>query len=316
MSTTLGEPLDKPKHVHKTDRDYTNGLNRTNISFALEHNILLERFTLSAGLVAVKNSWSNMNMRLYPGVDASYRIGDHVKFYASYNTSLRMPSATELYYSVGGHKADKHLKPEELQAFEGGVKYLSAGIMASASVFHNRCKNMIDWIWDSSEGDEAVWKSVNFTKVNTIGTEAQVGLNFLRLIPAQHVVKNLTLQYTYLSQDKDEPANIQSRSTLEYLRHKFIANLDLNLWRNLDLTVKYRFQKRDGKFTATDASGNAVVKHYQPYAVTDVRLAWNDKWYKAYVEANNVFAKKYYDFGSIPQPGAWVMAGVAVNVNL
>ena len=154
------------------------------------------------------------------------------------------------------------------------------------------------------------------TKVNTIGTEAQVGLNFLRLIPAQHVVKNLTLQYTYLSQDKDEPANIQSRSTLEYLRHKFIANLDLNLWRNLDLTVKYRFQKRDGKFTATDASGNAVVKHYQPYAVTDVRLAWNDKWYKAYVEANNVFAKKYYDFGSIPQPGAWVMAGVAVNVNL
>ena len=316
VSTTLGEPLDKPKHVHKTDRDYTNGLNRTNISFALEHNILLERFTLSAGLVAVKNSWSNMNMRLYPGVDASYRIGDHVKFYASYNTSLRMPSATELYYSVGGHKADKHLKPEELQAFEGGVKYLSAGITASASVFHNRCKNMIDWIWDSSEGDEAVWKSVNFTKVNTIGTEAQVGLNFLRLIPAQHVVKNLTLQYTYLSQDKDEPANIQSRSTLEYLRHKFIANLDLNLWRNLDLTVKYRFQKRDGKFTATDASGNAVVKHYQPYAVTDVRLAWNDKWYKAYVEANNVFAKKYYDFGSIPQPGAWVMAGVAVNVNL
>lgn len=54
VSTTLGEPLDKPKHVHKTDRDYTNGLNRTNISFALEHNILLERFTLSAGLVAVK----------------------------------------------------------------------------------------------------------------------------------------------------------------------------------------------------------------------------------------------------------------------
>lgn len=316
VSTTLGEPLDNPKHVHKTDRDYTNGLNRTNISFALEHNILLERFTLSAGLVAVKNSWSNMNMRVYPGVDISYRIGEHVKLYASYNTSLRMPSATELYYSVGGHKADKHLKPEELQAFEGGVKYLSSAISASASVFHNRCKNMIDWIWDSSEGEDAVWKSVNFTKINTIGAEAQLRLNVLRLIPSQRVVKQFALQYTYLYQDKDEPATIQSRSTLEYLRHKVIANLDLNLWHNLDLTVKYRFQKREGKFTTTDASGNAAVKEYQPYAVTDLRLAWNDRSYKAYVEANNVFAKKYYDFGNIPQPGAWVMAGVAVNINL
>ena len=312
VSTTLGEPLDKPKHVHKTDRDYTNGLNRTNISFALEHNVLLERFTLSAGLVAVKNSWSNMNMRVYPGIDASYRIGDCVKLYASYNTSLRMPSATELYYSVGGHKADKHLKPEELQALEGGVKYLGSGITASASIFYNRCKNMIDWIWDSSEGDETVWKSVNFTRINTLGMQAQLGLKFRKLAPGQRLLKDFTLHYTYLNQDKDEPENIMSRSTLEYLRHKLTASLDLNLWRCLDLTLKYRFQKRDGKFTASDGS----VKNYQPYSVTDVRLAWNGKWYRAYVEANNVFAKKYYDFGSVPQPGAWVMAGVAVDINL
>lgn len=316
VSTTLGEPLDKPKHVHRTDRDYTNGLNRTNISFALEHNILLERFTLSAGLVAVKNSWSNMNMRLYPGIDASYRIGDCVKLYASYNTSLRMPSATELYYSVGGHKADKHLKPEELQALEGGVKYLGNGITASASVFHNRCKNMIDWIWDTNDGEEAVWKSVNFTKINTIGTQAQVRLDFRRIAGGQRLLKDLCLQYTYLNQDKDEPDNIQSRSTLEYLRHKLTASLDLNLWRSLDLTVKYRFQKRDGRFTTTDTEGNAVVRKYQPYAVTDLRLSWNERWYKAYVEANNIFAKKYYDFGSIRQPGAWIMAGVAVDINL
>lgn len=85
-------------------------------------------------------------------------------------------------------------------------------------------------------------ESVNFTKINTIGAEAQLRLNILRLIPSQRVVKQFALQYTYLYQDKDEPATIQSRSTLEYLRHKVIANLDLNLWHNLDLTVKYRFQ--------------------------------------------------------------------------
>lgn len=316
VSTTLGEPLETPKHVHKTDRDYTNGLNRTNISFTLEHNILLERFTLSAGVVAVKNSWNHMNMRVYPGIDASYRIGNNVKLYASYNTSLRMPSVTELYYSVGGHKADKHLKPEELQAFEGGVKYLGCGITASASMFYNHCKNMIDWILDTTEGDNAVWKSVNFTKINTLGAEASLSMQLDRIFPQQHVLKSLDLAYTYMTQDKDEPANIQSRSTLEYLRHKFVASLDLNIWRQLDLSMKYRWQKRTGSFTRKDSEGNAVVSRFKPYGLMDARLAWNADSYKVFVEANNVFNTKYYDFGSLPQPGTWIIAGAAIVVNL
>ncbi len=316
VSTTLGEPLETPKHVHKTDRNYTNGLNRTNISFTLEHNILLERFTLSAGIVAVKNSWNHMNMRVYPGIDASYRIGNNVKLYASYNTSLRMPSVTELYYSVGGHKADKHLKPEELQAFEGGVKYLGSGITASASMFYNHCKNMIDWILDTNDGNDAVWKSVNFTKINTLGAEMSASADFRQLLPSLHFLKSLNVSYTWMTQDKDEPANIQSRSTLEYLRHKFVANLELNIWRQLDLSLKYRWQKRTGSFTRKDNEGNAVVSHYKPYGLIDARLAWNDEGYKVFVEANNVFNTKYYDFGSLPQPGTWIMAGAAVDINL
>ncbi|WP_337784974.1 TonB-dependent receptor plug domain-containing protein [Prevotella sp.] len=317
VSTTLGEPLEQHKHIHNTDRDYTNGLNRTNISFTLEHNILLERFTLSAGIVAVKNSWNQMNMRVYPGIDASYRIGNNVKFYASYNTSLRMPSVTELYYSVGGHKADKNLKPEELQALEGGVKYLGNGITASASVFYNHCKNMIDWILDTNEGNDAVWKSVNFTKINTLGVEASLAMKLNQLIPQQHLLKSLDLSYTYMTQDKDEPANIQSRSTLEYLRHKFVANLDLNIWSKLDLTMKYRWQKRTGSFTRKDNSGgNAVVSKFKPYGLMDARLSWNADKYKLFVEANNVFNTKYYDFGSLPQPGTWIMAGASVDINL
>lgn len=316
VSTTLGEPLEQHKHIHKTDRDYTNGLNRTNISFTLEHNILLERFTLSAGIVAVKNSWNQMNMRVYPGIDASYRIGNNVKFYASYNTSLRMPSVTELYYSVGGHKADKNLKPEELQALEGGVKYIGNGITASASVFYNHCKNMIDWILDTNEGNDAVWKSVNFTKINTLGVEASLAMKLNQLIPQQHLLKSLDLSYTYMTQDKDEPANIQSRSTLEYLRHKFVANLDLNIWSKLDLTMKYRWQKRTGSFTRKDNSGNAVASKFKPYGLMDARLSWNANKYKLFVEANNVFNTKYYDFGSLPQPGTWIMAGASVDINL
>ena len=76
VSTNLGEKLERNHHIHGTNLDYTHGINRTNLQFVLEHNIILSRFTLSAGIVAVKNSQADMNMRIYPGIDASYRIGN------------------------------------------------------------------------------------------------------------------------------------------------------------------------------------------------------------------------------------------------
>lgn len=90
-----------------------------------------------------------MPFKIYPGVDVSYRIGQNWKVFASYNMSLRMPSFTELYYSVDGHKADKYLKPEEMSAVEGGVRYVSEGITGTLSVYHHHGTNMIDWIMDT-----------------------------------------------------------------------------------------------------------------------------------------------------------------------
>lgn len=312
VSTTLGETLDNPRHIHGTERDYTKGLNRTNVSFVIEHNLLLERFTLSAGLVAVKNSWSEMNMRVYPGLDASYRIGDSWKLYASYNTSLRMPSATELYYSVGGHVADKRLKPEELSAVEGGVKYANGGVQANANVYYNHYKNMIDWIRHTDDGADAPWQSVNFTKVNAIGVRASLALDFYRLVPAQRLLRSLNVAYSYINQEKDNADGIESKYSLEYLRHKFVAGVRLNLWRSLDLGVDYRYQDRIGSFTDTD--GN--TQDYRPYGVVDARLSWNAQTWNLYLEANNLLDKTYVDYGNVPQPGAWFIAGVAVNVNL
>ncbi|MCH5310776.1 MAG: TonB-dependent receptor [Prevotella sp.] len=309
VSSNLGEPLSRPRNIHGTERQYEYGLNRTNISFVFEHNVLLRHFTLSAGIVAVKNSWNEASMRVYPGVDASWRIGDNVKLYASYNTSLRMPSVTELYYSVGGHKADKYLKPEELSAFEAGVKYSSRAINGSVNVYRNHCRNMIDWIIRTDDAD-APWESVNFTKINAIGVEASLALNFQELMPLQRILKKLDVAYSYIDQDKVETDGIQSQSTLEYLRHKLVCNLQLHLWRQLDMSLNYRFQERTGSYT--DTSG--IVHDYKPYGIIDARLGWNANTYNIYVEANNLLNKTYVDFGNIPQPGTWVMAGMALSL--
>ncbi len=50
VSTNLGEPLSDPFSHYKV------GLNRSNLSFHLEHNILLKRFTLSAGFEVIRRT--------------------------------------------------------------------------------------------------------------------------------------------------------------------------------------------------------------------------------------------------------------------
>ena len=310
LSGNLGEPLDNPHHISGTDRYYDHGINRTNISFVVEHNILLRRFTLSAGLVAVKNSWNGMNMKVYPGIDASYRIGDSFKIFANYNTSLRMPSVTELYYSVGGHVADKNLKPEEISSVEAGVKYADHGITTQASVYHNNWKNMIDWIRYTADGPDAPWQSVNFTEVKATGFQAQLTLNFRQIVPTQRILKSFNASYNYLFQDKDIDSSVESKYSLEYLRHKLVANLQLNIVSRLDLGINFRWQDRRGIYTDFDGT----VKEYSPYSVVDARLSWTAPKYKLYLEANNIFDKTYIDYGCVPQPGTWLIAGLSVEL--
>ena len=292
VSTNLGEPLSNPFSHYKV------GLNRSNLSFHLEHNILLKRFTLSAGFIAIKNTWNQMPFKLYPGIDASYRIGDHWKVYASYNSSLRMPSFTELYYSVGGHKADKYLKPEELHAVEGGVKYSNYWLTAQTSIFHHHARNMIDWVMDTRDPD-AVWQSVNHTRVNTTGVETNATLTAKRY--------TLNLAYCYLHQNKDEQDFLQSQYSLEYLRHKVTASLRWSITDYLRLSISYRWQDRMGSYTTVDGE----VRDYHPYSVVDARLDWHQDSYTLYLEGNNLTGHHYVDYGNVPQPGCWITAGYA-----
>lgn len=312
VSTVLGERLDQPSHVHGTSRDYEYGLNRTNISFILEHNISLGRFTASAGMIAAKNSWNHMNMRVYPGADLSFSLCSGLRIYASYNTSLRMPSATELYYSVGGHKADKYLKPEEMSSIEGGVKYVANGIRAKASIYYNHCSNLIDWVRDTGGDENTVWKSVNFTKVNGTGIELSATIDGHAIIPGQRWWKSLNVAYSYINQNKVETEGLQSRYTLEYLRHKLVADLQATIIPGLDFGLYYRWQERTGYYT--DAGGTDHT--YRPYSIIDARLTWTKPRYRCYVEANNLLDKTYVDYGNVPQPGIWVMCGASVNINL
>ena len=302
VSGNLGEPLSEPQHICGTDCDYTLGVNRTNISAYVEQNLLLKDITVSAGFVAVRNTWSDMKMTVYPGVDVSYRPHPNWILHAGYNTSLRMPSFTEMYYKVQGYSADPHLKPEEMSAVELGLNCQLSRINCQLCLWHHHGTNMIDWIMDTSQGDEAVWQSVNHTTVNSYGIEAAIQLSIFHC--------PLSISYGYINQNKKQEEGIVSQYALEYLRHKLVAKARVPLMKHLTLGLDCRWQDRVGAYTDFDGK----VCDYEPYVLVDTRLTWQQQKWKVYVEANNLFDTRYRDFGLVEQPGRWLIVGCSLKI--
>jgi len=298
VSGNLGEPLSRPHHISGTNRDYTLGVNRTNISAHLEHNVIIDRLTISAGFVAAKSSWSNMNMTIYPGLDVSYAM-NNIKFFASYNSSLRLPSFTEMYYKLQGYAADPHLEPEEMQALEIGSQIHTPVANAKVSAYYHHGKNMIDWIMDTTQGEDAKWQSVNHTRLNAYGLEATLR------IPSK--IGLLDLSYSYIYQDKTNEPGIVSQYALEYLRHKFVAGLQTKEWKGFSMRLNCRWQDRVGAYTSFDGT----LCDYRPYALVDTRIQKKAQHYTVYVEVNNLFDNRsYVDFGNVQQPGLWIVSGI------
>ena len=300
VSTNLGEKLEQARGV------YVCGLSRTAFNLFLEHHVKLGRLSASAGWTAVCNTGNREGVRLFPGIDFNFRISNALRLYASYNTSYRMPTFTELYYSVGGHRADPGLKAEKLRALEGGLKYLGRGIRGSATVYYNKGYDMIDWIMDTSVGDDAPWTSMNHTRLNTFGQEMMFRLSLPEMLgQADFFFRSLHLGYSHQSQDKQLEPHLRSLYSLEYIRHKVVVQGDFRLWDKLSVDLSWRYVDRN--------TGSALLT---PYSLLDAKLSYDFPHLNLYLRADNLLDRTWYDFGDIPQPGCWIMAGVSCKLPL
>lgn len=122
LSTAYGDvqPEDKWVSISGTDRKYNRLGERTNTSLFLEHNVIVGGFTLSAGLLANRNTALDGKFRLYPGVDVSYRPNDEWKVYASWNRALRVPAYTDLYTNNAVQQGDHRAASGEERGIQGG----------------------------------------------------------------------------------------------------------------------------------------------------------------------------------------------------
>lgn len=313
-STNLGRPLAENQLLPirgEDGRHYTCHDDRTNLSYFLEHNVLLRRWTLSVGVMAERNSAIDHRFRFYPGVDLSYRPADGWRLFASWNKSLRLPTFTDLYYKSPTQEGNVGLKPEECSAFRVGADFRTAAVTASVSAYYNRGTNMIDWVMYSPED---IYHSTNF-QLDNMGVNLQTALDLHALLGTRQPLTRLTAAYAYIHQHRraGEPY-YKSNYALEYLRHKFTATLAHRIAGRLSAEWTLRVQDREGAYLLyRDGQNTGELRPYGAHALLDCKLQWKARHYELFADLSNLTSHRYYDLANVLQPGFTVMAGAAVR---
>ena len=304
LSTGLGEMVDESQwqHISGTDRVYDHLGERTNTSLFAEHNVVLDRLTVSVGILANRNTALNDSFRFYPGIDISFRPNDYWKLYASWDKALRVPTYTDLYISNAIQQGDKALRPEKNDTYRIGLRYRHNGIEAVTSGFYSDGTDMIDWVYEQENSTK--YHAMNIGELDNIGFNADMTLSLPELMNnRQFPITRIKVGYAYIHQrhETDKPI-FKSLYALEYLRHKFVAQVDHRICKHLSATWNLRWQQR--------------MNGYSPYAKLDGKVQWTASKYSLYIKADNITAHRYYDLGGILQPGLWIMAGGELRLNL
>ena len=287
LSSNLGQELKPEQYVAVRGEDdifYTKQDDRTTVSFNLEHNILLEHWTFSAGLLASMTTCVDHKFRFYPGVDIAYRPNAHWKVFFSYNKGFRLPTFTDLYYKSVTLEGNKGLKPENNHSVQLGSQFHKNGYAATVRAFYHRG---------------------NAFQLDNMGVQVEGRFNFDQITGHDVWIKNLTLGYTHIYQKRNDDTDIyKSNYAMEYLRNKFVATLNHKIWKQLAATWSIRLQDRMGNYIS-----NGQLVGYSTYATLDLKLQWTAPHYNLFVQGTNITNKRYFDLGNVPQPGAWIMAG-------
>lgn len=316
LSTALGKPVpeSQQKLVHENGLKYTKSDSRTNYSLYAEHNILLDKWTFSMGVMANKNTYLGKGWDFYPGIDISYRPTLNWKLFASWNKGMRLPTFIDLYYKSPTTAGNLDLKTEQTQAWSTGISYRSPSWNMRVEGFYQKGTDMIDWVMYDADD---VYHSANFA-LDNMGVEINSIVRLNTVFPQQQFLKNLHVGYNYIYQKRhDDKVIYKSSYAMQYLRHKFVTDINMQLLPKLTAKVSYRFQERMGDYIAFDDAHKSTGKlvKYKPYGVADAKITYQAGDLQLYAEANNLFDTQVIDLGNVPQPGLWVRGGLVYHIN-
>jgi len=311
LSNVLGDPLNEHVDVPGEDALFTKSKSRDYYSGFIEHVYNYNKWNFSAGVLVNYITENKTGFHFFPGFDIGYKITSDVKAFVSYNTSLRMPTFTDLYYSGPTNIGNPDLNPEISSTAEGGMKLNSGAFNGYVVGFYRKGKNIIDWVkMDNSEK----WQPQNLTEINGFGGEFQFQAN-LKQYFGLHLPNRISVNYLFNTLNKEE-FDFISYYVLDNLKHKFVGSVNQEIVKNFTIDLKVSFQFREGSYTSfKNGSWGSEIK-YPSFWLFDGKLNYSLKKANVFASVTNIFNVGYYDIGNVAQPGRWFKAGVSYRFGL
>ncbi|MCK9612138.1 MAG: TonB-dependent receptor [Bacteroidales bacterium] len=306
-SNVLGETTsDTIKDIWDKNGFFTNKSSRNTFNVSINQTLSKKRTSFTFGILLNYNN--KFGFDFCPGFDFMANISPKLKVFFSANKSLRAPSFTELYYQSPVNRANPELMSEKAYQAEGGLNYKNKGLQINITGFYRYGKNIIDWV---KEPDSSIWESSNITELHTWGAEAIININFEDFNIKKCFLQTLRLSYSYIDSYK-KSGDLISYYVMDYLKHKLTLSTDVKIYKSLGFNLTLLLQDRNGSYTDFATGGE---KSYAVFLVGDAKVFWRPLNFDIFVACNNIFNTRYYDFGNIQMPGAWVTGGIRYLFN-
>ncbi len=310
LSNVLGEDIKPEKKVPGENVFFSKFKSRRILSIFLDHSWYFHPFSINAGMMSNCISDHKAGWNFFPGIDAGVDLNENLKIVTAYNTSIRMPTFTDLYYNGPTNNGNPELKPEKSLTLEGGIKLKSKTVSGDFILFHRRGKNIIDWVKKHSDD---LWKTENLTQINSLGTELKLVVSPSEIWD-RNWPESIKVSYFYNNQEKSTSGFI-SNYVLDNLKHKITASATQKLGDWLQVNLRGIFQDREGTFTQYKNKLPVGEIPYNPFWLIDSKLVFHTGNFKAYVSVTNLFNRRYYDLGNIVQPGRWLKTGISWEIS-
>ena len=262
---------------------------RTTVGLFAEHRFtFFDRLDVTPGLYL--NWYSDYGWNYFPGLDASLDITEAWKAFGNVGRSFRIPTYTDLYYEGPNNIGNTNLQPEDAITYEIGTKYFGKNLWGQVSYFFRDGSKIIDW---TRANADTPWQPQNFNNVGVQGIEAELNVDF-----QDSWMQRLSLSYTYLDAQVDNPEGVESRYALSNLNHQLIFSANHRIAGPVYHSLQARYLER------------VLLKDY---FILDSRIYYQTERFQLYAEATNITNTQYTEAGYVEMPGRWLRIGASVN---
>ena len=287
---------------------YALGDRRMNLDIGIGQRAEFGRLTARALAAWNVNSAAD-GPRFIPEASLSLRIDEtgRAVAFASARRSVRMPSYTDLYYTVGGAQGSQDLLPEEAEHLEFGYRLtgdLGDGhrLVLSQHVFHRWGRNLIDWVRFNGS---SITEATNLREVNFSGQEFSLSAQATGDAPA---LRYFTFSLAFMEADETS-TGFESNYVLDILNTKADVILGFRPLDHWMVDVRWSTQDRNGGYY--DPVAGAEIE-FEPVQLLGATVRWSPESLPiaAHIWVDNALDVDYVDIGNVDQPGRWIRAGL------